>query len=198
MPNQQLKERRLPRAQQIARCMSSLGFTPRPLQDPNFVEYTKDYAEPGGKIGRLSVFFTKDSFLSAMDSSKLGKFRITIQGQLDPVPELVEEQAPGPMKPDMLRMLESLEGLYLPQNAPEEVECDICGMLLAEYVTGDDGRIHCSRPDLCELERGSHSNAPRNVRAGRSDSGPGSAGGHENDSGREHSRELDVQDLEGA
>ncbi len=94
MPNKPLRERQLPRAHKIARCMAALGYEPRPLQDPNFVEYTKDYAEPGGRIGRCSVFFTRESWISDMDSAKLGKFRVTVQGQIDPVAELVNEQAP--------------------------------------------------------------------------------------------------------
>jgi hypothetical protein len=195
MPNKPLRERQLPRAHKIARCMAALGYEPRPLQDPNFVEYTKDYAEPGGRIGRCSVFFTRESWISDMDSAKLGKFRVTVQGQIDPVAELVNEQAPPPMRGDMLHMLEVLEGEYLPGSEPEEdVECTKCGMMLAEFVSHDDGSVTCLRPELCELERSGHAGSTSDGGAGRSHA---SSSGTERSGSHRSGDERSEQDLSG-
>lgn len=140
---------KLTRAQHIAQVMASMGFRPSNVVDPNHVEYIKDYAEANGRLARLSVLFSKTSFMHAMDQARLMQFVVTVQGSIDPMIESVETLAPKALRPDMLQMLHELEGLARPAEPMETATCDLCGAELSEWTVTDTGGISCTLPEVC-------------------------------------------------
>ena len=130
--------------------MATMGFRPNwERNSPHHVEYVKDYAEPSGRLARLSVLFSKAGFMQVMDQARLMQFVVTVQGTIDPMIEEVREKAPPALQDDMLAALAILEGMTEP---PEDVTapCDLCGATLVEWTVDDEGRIQCQRPDTCE------------------------------------------------
>lgn len=125
-----------------------MGFRPSKLGDACTVEYSKDYAQPDGRLARLTAVFSKAGFMQAMDQAQLIKFVVTVQGTIDPVPEEVEAKAPPVLVPDMLAALQTLEGVTIP-DAELSAHCDHCGQRLTEWTVDDSGRIQCLRPDIC-------------------------------------------------
>lgn len=141
--------KKLTRAQTIAQTMASMGFRPNWTGDPHAVEYVKDFAEPNGRLGRLAVLFSKDGISQVMDSARLVRFIVTIQGSIDPLIEEVRDRAPKAMQADMLQALAVLEGVQEPK-VETSAPCDLCGVQLEEWTVDDQGRIHCLRLDTCE------------------------------------------------
>ena len=140
--------RKLTRGQQIAQTMSTMGFRPDWRGDPGVVEYTKEYAEPDGRLGRLTVVFSKQGVSQVMDSAKLMQFIVTVQGRVDPVIDSIKDHAPRVMQGDMLEALGALEGVR-EEIDPVNATCDTCGVLLEEWTVDNEGKIICIRPDLC-------------------------------------------------
>ena len=113
------------------------------------MEYVKEYAEPDGRLGRLTILYSKAGVSQVLDSARLVQFVITVQGTIDPVLEEVKTKAPRVMQADMLHSMQILEGISEPQ-AVAEAQCDLCGTQLEEWTADDEGRITCIRPELCE------------------------------------------------
>lgn len=126
-----------------------MGFRPDWRGDPNYVDYVKDFAEAHGRMGRLAVRFTKDSYSQVLDSARLANFVVTVQGQVDPVIDEVREKAPKAMQADMLNALKLLEGVQEP-DVDQTAVCDRCGLRLVEWTADDEGRVSCLRPDICD------------------------------------------------
>lgn len=139
--------------------MARMGFTYNFTGDAHHVEYVKDYAEPNGRLARLSILFTKHGYMQVLDQAQLAKFVVTVQATIEPVIEEVKTKAPKALQADMLHAMDELEGVreYVP--APETVECGLCGENLIEWTINEDGTIHCGRPDLCEQQEPSETPA---------------------------------------
>lgn len=134
--------------------MSATGFRPNWTGDASHVEYVKDFAEPDGRIGRLTVLFSKAGYSTVMDSAQLTGFVITVQGRVDPVIDEVKDKAPKAMQADMLHALAVLEGIAEPGEDQESALCDHCGFQLEEWTVDDNGNIQCMRPETCSERRG--------------------------------------------
>lgn len=126
-----------------------MGFRPNWTGSPTYVEYVKEYAEPDGRLGRLTILFSKAGVSQVLDSARLTQFVVTVQGTVDPVVDEIRTKAPRVMQPDMLHALQVLEGITEPTEAVD-VLCDLCGTLLEEWTADEQGRITCIRPDTCE------------------------------------------------
>lgn len=138
------------RAKKIAQTMASMGFQPKFGQSEH-VEYWKDYAT-GGARARLSCYITKQGLSEVLDQSRVARFVVTMQVPIDPIVDDVIAQAPESLQPDMLRVLEELEGLTPPIDRRQVTECDICGITLKQWVVDDEGRIHCGSPEECSVD----------------------------------------------
>lgn len=125
-----------------------MGFRPNWTGSPTYVEYIKDYAQPDGRMARVTALFTKAGFMQVMDQAQLANFVVTVQGTIDPVIDEVKTKAPAALRPDMLHALAVLEGLTEP-DVDLTANCDHCGALLNEWTVDNDGRIHCMNPQNC-------------------------------------------------
>lgn len=120
------------RAQAIARVMASMGFRPKNEFDASFVEYYKDYADQKGHMARATAIFNKG--IMGIDHAKLESFVVTTQAHLPAVVELIQEEVPKVMEPDLLHILKQLGGAeILAPQAIVQIQCARCNKMTPEY-----------------------------------------------------------------
>jgi len=120
------------RAQIIARTMAALGFRPKNEFDAQFVEYYKDYADMRGHMARATAIFTKGSM--GIDHARLESFIVTTMAQLPAVKELIKNEVPKVMEPDLLHVLAVLGGGEMREpQAIVQIQCTRCNKLTPEY-----------------------------------------------------------------
>lgn len=125
--------------------MAALGF--RPALDsasPNTIEFFKNYTDTSNKVGRVRVIVEKDEV--GIDPKKVQFFALTMQTVVQATEEDVRRRAPAFCNTDLLRILAHF-GDDTAHRDLDKVECQLCGILTAEFATYQNNKvcIDCGR-----------------------------------------------------
>lgn len=129
-------------AEFIVRQMTELGFVPSGSFDASRVSFSKDYADPAGRRARVYVYFDKP--ILGFESMRLANLVLSTQVTFGPTIEEVTSEAPEPIQPDLVALLQAFAHLtVVPAQAVAGRACLKCKKVSADYyIVNDDAICH--------------------------------------------------------